>query len=103
MELTWAGRSKFSYSGSVANGTEIVYGKGWKAYVSAEQYNDLRRHFKGLTIPVGTSRTDPPKGSLGEWLQANVSITQLASYVAPILIIEGYAICVGKHDISIIK
>jgi len=103
MPKTWAGRSSFEYSGSVETGTEIIYGKGWKANVSAEKYIGLRRHFMGRIVPVGTSRTDPPVGSLGEWLQTNVTLTQIVSYVAPILVVEGYAERVGKHDICIIK
>ena len=100
---TWGGRSKFNYSGSVETGTDIVYGQGWKVSVSAEEYVNLRHHFMGRIVQVGTSRTDPPPESLGAWLQANVTQLAIASYVAPILVIEGYAKRVGKHDIQIIK
>jgi ribosomal protein S27E len=100
---TWGGRSSFEYSGSVETGTEIVFGKGWKANVSAQDYVALRRHFMGLIVNIGTSRTEPPKGSLGEWLRANVKYAGIACYVGPVLIIEGYAKRVGKHEICIIK
>jgi len=103
MPKTWGGRSNFNYSGSVETGTEIIYGKGWKVYVSAERYIALRRHFIDRIVPVGTSRTEPPKGSLGERLQANVTRSAIACYVASILVIEGYAKHVRKHDICIIK
>ena len=63
MPKTWAGRSRFDYTGSVETGTDIVYGKGWKVRVDAEQFKALRRHFLNRVVPVGTSRTDPPEGS----------------------------------------
>ena len=103
MPKTWGGRSSFEYSGSVEKGTEITYGKGWIVRVSAHEYTDLRNHFCCRIVPVGTSRTDPPGDSLGAWLIRNVTRTGIVSYVAAILIIEGYAKRVGKHDICIIK
>ena len=103
MPKTWAGRSKFEYTGSVETGTEITYGKKFKVRVSAQHYKHLRKHFLNDVVSVGTSRTNPPRGSLGSWLQENVTRTAIASYVAPILIIEGYANSEGKHDIRITK
>ena len=81
----------FSYAGSVATGTDIHYGEGSKATVSAQQYSDLLTRFSKLEIPLGASRTDSATESLGNWLQGNVTRTAIASYVAPILIAEGYA------------
>jgi hypothetical protein len=102
--ITWGERSSFDYSGSVETGTEIYFDKGgWKAKVSAGVYRALRHHFMGRTVNIGTSRTDPPKGSMGEWLNANVTQAALACYVGLILIIEGYAKRIGKHEICIIK
>ena len=103
MPKTWGGRSQFDYSGTVETGTDIVYGQGWKVWVSAQEYNALRRHCLSRIVPVGTSFTDPPSDSLGAWLQANVTRTAIALYVAPILVLEGYAERVGKHDIRIIR
>jgi hypothetical protein len=103
MTKTWAGRSEFSYIGSVSTGTKIFYGKNFHAFISNSQYADLRRHFLGNIINVGTSRTNPPTESLGWWLQQHVSKTALASYVAPILLLERYAIQMGDHEIKIIK
>jgi ribosomal protein S27E len=101
---TWGGRSSFDYSGSVETGTEIIFGTGgWKASISAQEYNALRRHFIGRIINIGTSRTEPPKGSLGKWLKANVTQAAIACYVGPILVIEGRAKRVGKHEICFIK
>ena len=89
---TWAGRSGFEYSGSVQAGTEILYGKKpYRQRITVAQYRGLLTHFKGATVGIGTSRTSPTPGSVGEWLQANVTKTAIASYVGPILLEEGYA------------
>ena len=94
---TWRKRSEFTYSGSIQNGTRIYYGsKPWEANVSAEKYQELLRHFRGRSVPCGTSRDDPSSGSLGEWLQKNVTKTAIASYVGSILIHEGYAVQKGS-------
>jgi hypothetical protein len=89
--LTWAGKSKFSYFGSVAQGTTVTYGSGFSITLSASQYNALLNHFRGRTVDIGTSHDNPPRGSVGEWLQSHVTKTGIASYVGPILIAEGYA------------
>lgn len=103
MPGTWSGRRNFDYTGSVETGTEITYGRGHKIRVGAQQYAALRDYFLNNVVPVGTSRDNTPKGSLGWWLQANVTHTAIASYVAPILVIEGYAKKEGEHDIRVIK
>ena len=103
MPLTWGGSSTFKYSGSVEAGVKITYGKGWTVRVTAEQFSELRTHFLRRKVPVGTSRTNPSSGSLGEWLQTNVTRTAIASYVAPILVEEGYAERVGNDDIRITR
>jgi len=88
---TWAGRSEFKYTGSVKEGTEIIFGKGNKVTVTSNHYSALIRHFAGNTVDIGTSRDMPTVGSLGVWLQNNVTKSAIASYVGPILIEEGYA------------
>lgn len=90
---TWAGRSHFTYTGSVAEGVQLEYGgeRRRKASVSADQFRALLKHFRGRTVPIGTSRTDPPEESLGAWLRQHVMKIPLASYVGPILIHDGYA------------
>jgi hypothetical protein len=88
---TWAGKSRFSYEGSVDTGTEIRYGKRSRVTVSGRQYSALLEHFKGRTVPIGTSRDRAPYESVGAWLQAHVTQTAIASYVGPILVEEGYA------------
>jgi hypothetical protein len=88
---TWGGRSKFRYSGSVTAGTSISYGKGWSVYITAAQYQALLNHFRGEEVEIGTSRDAVPPDSVGEWLQKYVTRTAIASYVGPILVIEGHA------------
>lgn len=89
---TWAGRISFEYSGSVAKGTEIWFGrKPYRETISTEQYSALLNHFRGATVDIGTSFDNPPTESVGAWLQANVTKRATASYVGAILVHEGYA------------
>jgi hypothetical protein len=98
---TWAGRSTFIYDGSVKVGTIIKYGQGYKykINITETQYKALINHFKGQTVQAETSRTNPPRGSVGKWLQENVTKTAISSYVCPILIAEGYAKRVSSTEI----
>src|SRR5690606_16324121 len=92
MELHTLTRKKsFYYKGSVTNGTTILFGQNRYATVTAEQYKELLQHFRGRTVLIGTSFTYPPSNSMGAWLLKHVSSRALASYIAPILIKEGYA------------
>ena len=100
---TWAKRSQFQYSGSITTGTIITYGSGYTQKITKEQYESLRNAFLGKIIDIGTSRDNAPAGSMGNWLQNNVTRTAMASYVGPILIKEGYALRVGKHKIKILN
>jgi len=88
---TWAKKSKFSYEGSVVDGTKIFFGSGNQITTSSRQFSELLNHFRGKSVNIGTSRTDAPIGSVGKWLQENVTKTAIASYVGPILIHEGFA------------
>lgn len=89
---TWGGRSEFDYEGDLQQGTTIIYGRGHRTVISSQQYRQLLTEFAGRTIPVTPSRTDAEAGSLEGWLNQNVTRTAIASYVAPILILEGAAI-----------
>jgi len=94
---TWAGRSEFRYAGSVNEGVTIKYGNGFSytQKITAQQFRNLLDYFRERTVNIGTSRTTPPPGSVGEWLQANVTRIAMASYVGPVLINENYASKVG--------
>ena len=89
---TWRKRGEFAYRGSVAGGTEILYGKKGRARVTAQQYDGLLMTFVNRTVPLGTHRTNPPTDSIGHWLHCHGASHNIASYVGPILIHEGYAI-----------
>lgn len=88
---TWGGLAGFRYSGSVRLGTKITYGRMKHASITAEEYRALLRRFRGTTVNIGTTRTYPPGGSVGDWLMANVTRSGIASYVGPVLVAEGYA------------
>jgi len=79
--------------------TRLAFGRGGSARISADQYAALLRHFRGKTVNIGTSRDRPPVGSVGEWLQGNVTKIAIASYIGPILGEEGYAERAGGPDI----
>jgi len=66
-------------------------GKSYHLNISSNQYNALLDHFRGRTVDIGTSRDKPQRGSVGEWLQVNVTKVAVASYVGAILIHEGLA------------
>ncbi|KAF1084329.1 hypothetical protein SPSYN_02105 [Sporotomaculum syntrophicum] len=65
---TWAGRSTFSYAGSVKEGTKIMYGQSRSVYITAEHYENLLKQFSGKEVNIGTSRDNPARNSVGEWL-----------------------------------
>jgi len=90
---TWSGSSQFKYEGTVEKGTDIWPGQAkYPINVSGADYGKLLSNFKRREVAVGPHRVNPPADSLGEWLQANVSQTAIASYVAPILVKEQHAV-----------
>lgn len=100
---TIAQKKSFSYQGSIGEGIVLFLGdKMNKAEIDKEECGNLLAEFSGKTVKIGASRTNPPKGSVGEWLKLNKNITKtvITSYLVPILINEGYAEKVDKHTIS---
>lgn len=92
--------SKFNYDGSLKEGVSLFFGKNTIEYISIEQCSHLIHQFKGKRVFIGTSRDKPQPGSLGEWLKDNVTKRATASYVAPILVREGYATVIGKRELQ---
>lgn len=92
----------FFYKGSVENGTTILFGHNRYAVITADQYEDLLNYFRGRAVSIGTSFTNPPNDSLGAWLLEYVPGRALASYVAPVLIKEGYATLNGECKTEIL-
>ena len=90
---TWSGKATFEYTGSIASGIHINFGREGKnkATLSEQQCQALLNEFKGRTISMGSSRDKVISGSIGEWLNVNVTKTAIASYICPILVAEGYA------------
>lgn len=91
---TWGGgKELFTYGGSVKTGTIIGYGDGFKsrAKVTASQYEEILHQFAGKEVRVGTSIDNPPQGSVGEWIKANINKSGLMSYIGAILVHEGFA------------
>ena len=89
---TWGGKSKFTYDGSVSEGTKIVFKSGVVLKFSKEEYEKILNFFIGKAVNIGTSRTNPPEGSLGRWIEINLSKTGTTSFIGAILLEEGYAI-----------
>lgn len=95
--LTWGRESTFEYTGSVEQGTAIYYGEKGKIILPSDLYKELLQHFDGQKVLLGNSaKEDAPAGSLGEWLFGRRQ-TRIVSYVAPILVANGYAVSSGDH------
>jgi hypothetical protein len=97
---TWAEHSRFRYDGSVSEGTIVFYGRNFvrSVKIAAGEYKKLLKEFNGREIPPGITRKEEQHSqkSLGKWLADNKISASLASYVAPILIHEGYCVRVGS-------
>ena len=85
--------SPFRYEGSIKNGIEILYGKSNEKIVPQEILESLIKNFSNKTVPIETTRTieDLNEGSLGHWLNKNINGPVITSYIASILVHEGYA------------
>jgi hypothetical protein len=95
---TLARGSLFHYDGTFTDGFSIHMGRGHRAVVTANTLEQLIAHFSRQPhpVPIGASRTQPPEGSLGAWLIAHRSgASQVASYLAAILVQEGHAALAG--------
>lgn len=69
--------------------------------VSGNEYHSLRAAFHPATlVAVGASHHNPPEGSLGAWLRDNIGEQRaIASYVAAILVAEGWAVIANSRTI----
>lgn len=97
---TIARKSPFKYEGSIADGIILYFGNGRKETVTKKHCQLLLEKFDGKIVNVGRSFKNPPPNSLGEWLLQNVSKRAIASYMAPVLVEEGYATWVGSKEIQ---
>lgn len=100
---TWGGRATFEYEGCVQTGTEIFFGTDSQATITAQQWQLLRKHFLGRVVEIGTSRDNPPTGSMGEWFYQNIHSQALMSYVGVILVRECYAVRESDTQIRVVR
>ncbi|MEJ2610605.1 MAG: hypothetical protein P8179_11080 [Candidatus Thiodiazotropha sp.] len=100
---TWGGNSTFDYNGCIITGTEIIFGNNNQHTITAEEWNMLRHQFIGRVVEIGTSRDNPPSGSMGEWFLQNIHKQALMSYVGVILIREYYAVKESDTQIRVVK
>ena len=92
--------SVFSYTGSVKNGTIIIFGtNNSKEEIKADVYSNLLEHFRGSTVMAGTSHTikkdNNLRESIGYWLYVDENGSKLSgrvvtSYICSILNHEGF-------------
>jgi hypothetical protein len=101
--VTWGGRSTFDYNGCIETGTEIFFGTNEHQTITAQQWQLLRRQFIGHVVEIGTSRDNPPTGSMGEWFYQNIHHQALMSYVGVILVREYYAVRENDTQIRVVR
>ena len=100
---TRARGAAFSYEHTADGGLRIRYGRGWETSVSGADVRRLVNHFGGQEVALGTSRDNPPPGSVGAWLQEEVTPVAIASYLGPILVREGYAEWVDRSTLRFLR
>ncbi|WP_342433460.1 hypothetical protein [Neobacillus sp. FSL H8-0543] len=84
----------FQYEGSIKDGINIVYGDlRSQKIVAQDKIQLLLNNFSNKTVPIEETRTiaDLNEGSLGHWLNTHENGPVITSYVAAILVHEGYA------------
>ena len=96
---TKARGAKFFYEPTADGGFWLQHGRGHERIVSGADVRQLVNHFRGSEVALGTSRTNPPPGSVGAWLLKEVTPVAIASYLGPILVREGYAEWVGRSTL----
>jgi hypothetical protein len=102
---TWSGKKEFKYSGTVESGVRISCGQAFShdyEMTAAELWQALIE-FSGREAKIGTHRTAPPDGSIGDWIRKRYRKGGIMSYVGPILIEEGYAVRGSESDRIYIK
>ena len=97
---TRAKSAKFSYERTLDGTIRIEYGNQREISITESDYQRLIVAFKGQRASLGASRTLPPRGSVGEWLQQHVTRTAIASYIGAILIHENRAICTDDFTLQ---
>jgi len=99
---TFAGLGEFRVSGSIATGAEIWPGQmRYPIRFPKNFFDSLLRRFRAQEVNVGLQFDRPGKDSLGEWIKKNLPTKMNpATYVAGLLIDEGYAERAGRGVIQ---
>jgi len=100
---TRAKAAEFSYERTADDRIRIEYGNHREISISAKDYDRLVKAFSGQRVSLGASRTNPPKGSVGEWLQQSVTKTAIASYVGAILVHEERAVWIDDFTLQFLE
>jgi hypothetical protein len=88
---TFGGGANFQYRGNTNTATVIRYSKAALEIVLTESdYLKIWNHFRGREVKVGTSQS-PVADSFGAFLKDEITHIGAASYVARIMLEEGYA------------
>lgn len=101
-QSTTAMGEPFWYSGNLDIGTTFEY-KG-RPFVSSDCYQKILSHFKGQTVPLGASVTDPITGGLGEFVRDNCGhnlTPRHASHIAAVLRDHGHLTITGVKPVML--
>jgi hypothetical protein len=90
---TWPGKKRLRYTGSILTGVTVQCGTGFAHAYSLNEFQlkEVLTRFSGREVKVGTHRTNPPDGSIGDWIRIQHKLGGFMSYLGPILIEEGFA------------
>jgi|ERR1035437_2736530 hypothetical protein len=91
---TWAHHKPFRYDLDRRTFNLLVYcgqASSHRYALDGQRLCEALAHFSGKDVQIGTHRTKPPQGSIGQWLLATCKRGGIMSYLGPVLIAEGFA------------
>ncbi len=91
---TWARGKPFRYELDQCTFNVLVHcgqGASHQYTLDGQRLREALARFSGKDVQIGTHRTKPPRGSVGEWLLATCKRGGIMSYLGPVLIAEGFA------------
>ena len=96
----WSGLREFRCEGSVPKGITFHTGVGFSHPYSlnATELHQILTEFSGREVKIGTHRTAPPDGSIGDWIKGRFKLGGIMSYLGVVLVEEGYAERCSKLD-----
>jgi hypothetical protein len=74
--FTWSGLKEFRHEGSVSKGLTFHTGVGFAHpyRLNAAQLHQILTEFSERGVKVGTHRTAPPDGSIGDWIKGRFKL-----------------------------